>query len=95
MAGLKAKATGSEEVAVIGRVAYLDTPDGFGTSRLAAAVERTLEVAATARNWNTVLKLQALAEERSWKLKREAEDRASRGGHHQSNGSDRLRRSGG
>ena len=64
VAALAAKTTGTERVAVISRVAYLHTPDGFGNSKLAAVVERTPGVAATARNWNTVLKLQALARER-------------------------------
>ncbi len=40
---------------------YLHAPDGIGRSRLAARAEKLLGVAATARNWRTVLKLRALA----------------------------------
>lgn len=39
------------------KVFYLHTPEGFGSSKLAARVEKLLGVAATARNWNTVRKL--------------------------------------
>ena len=39
---------------------YLYTPEGFGRSKLASAVERHLGVAATARNWNTVKKLESV-----------------------------------
>lgn len=62
VAALEAKATGSERFAFAGRVLYLHTPEGFGTSKLAPVVERTLDVAATARNWNTVLRLHAMAQ---------------------------------
>lgn len=40
---------------------YLHTPDGLGKSKLATQVERRLGVEATARNWNTVLRLWTLA----------------------------------
>ena len=40
-----------------GKVFYLHTPEGFGPSKLAARVEKSLGVASTARNWNTVCKL--------------------------------------
>jgi uncharacterized protein (DUF1697 family) len=53
---------GRERVRVSGREAYLVYPDGVGRSRLTAAlIERHLGTTGTARNWNTVLKLQALA----------------------------------
>ncbi len=56
--------TPSEKFHLVGNVFYLFTPDGIGRSKLAAKAERCLGVAATARNWNTVAKLQAmLAEE--------------------------------
>ncbi|MFD8546154.1 DUF1697 domain-containing protein [Streptomyces sp. NPDC059649] len=46
-----------------GRELYLWCPDGIGRSKLAALVSRTpLGVTATARNWNTVTKLLALAD---------------------------------
>jgi uncharacterized protein (DUF1697 family) len=48
---------GSERFKLIGKVFYLNTPDGFGPSKLAGRVEKSLGVAATARNWNTVCKL--------------------------------------
>ena len=43
-------------------VLYLYTPDGFGTSEVSKALDKVLKVPWTARNWNTVLKLQAMAE---------------------------------
>ncbi|RCS24536.1 DUF1697 domain-containing protein [Phyllobacterium salinisoli] len=51
-----------ERVAVVGSAAYLHTPDGAGISKLAKSVERLLKVPATARNWNTMRKLQEMAE---------------------------------
>jgi uncharacterized protein (DUF1697 family) len=59
---LAAVAKGGERIAVIGKVAYLHTPNGFGTSKLAEKFDKGIGVANTARNWNTVLKLQELAE---------------------------------
>lgn len=52
---------GAEEYALRGKVFYLHAPEGIGRSRLAAAIERALGVPATARNWNTVAKLVAMA----------------------------------
>lgn len=43
-------------------VAYLHTPNGFGTSKLAEKFDKSLGVVNTARNWNTVLKMHALAQ---------------------------------
>lgn len=54
---LEANRTNSERFKLAGKVFYLHTPDGFGPSKLAARVEKSLGVAATARNWNTVCKL--------------------------------------
>jgi uncharacterized protein (DUF1697 family) len=51
----------SESYALKGKVLYLSTPDGFGTSKLAARIERALGVPATARNWRTVTMLLELA----------------------------------
>lgn len=50
-----------DRIAVRGKVAYLHTPGGFGTSKLAERFDRDIGVANTARNWNTVLKLVELA----------------------------------
>ena len=36
---------------------YLHAPDGIGRSKLAASIEKTLQVPTTARNWNTVQNL--------------------------------------
>jgi uncharacterized protein (DUF1697 family) len=58
---LRALQAASEDFALHGRVLYLHAPDGIGRSRLAAGAERALGVPVTARNWNTVRKLAALA----------------------------------
>lgn len=53
---------GPETIHVAGRDGYLIYPDGQGKSKLTnALLERKLGVAGTARNWNTVLRLAALA----------------------------------
>ena len=47
-----------------GREIYLYYPDGQGTSKLTnAVIEKKLGTRGTARNWNTVLKLAAIAAE--------------------------------
>ena len=54
---------GREVVRASGRHAYITYPDGIGRSRLTnAVIEKHLGTRGTGRNWNTVLKLQALAE---------------------------------
>jgi uncharacterized protein (DUF1697 family) len=59
---LQAAISGREVVRVDGRHAYIVFPDGVGRSRLThALIERKLETRGTGRNWNTVLKLAALA----------------------------------
>jgi uncharacterized protein (DUF1697 family) len=59
---LRAAISGRERVEAVGADAYLVYPDGIGRSRLTTAlIERTLGTRATGRNWNTVLKLAALA----------------------------------
>jgi uncharacterized protein (DUF1697 family) len=59
---LQAAITGPELVRADGRQAYIVYPDGIGTSRLTnALIEKRLGTRGTARNWNTVLKLDALA----------------------------------
>ena len=53
---------GPETIHIAGRDAYLIYPEGVGRSKLTnALIERKLAFAGTARNWNTVLKLAALA----------------------------------
>ncbi len=60
---LTAAITGPELVQSSGRQAYVVYPAGIGDSRLTASLlDRTLATRGTARNWNTVLKLGALAE---------------------------------
>src|SRR5215471_18503338 len=60
---LRAAITGPEMVDGDGQQAYIVYPDGIGRSRLTAAlIERKLATRGTARNWNTVMKLAALAE---------------------------------
>jgi uncharacterized protein (DUF1697 family) len=58
---LRASVAGREVVRADGSHLYLFYPDGIGRSRLTAAViERAAGTRGTARNWNTVLKLDAL-----------------------------------
>jgi len=53
---------GREVVRSNGREAYVVYPDGIGRSRLTnAVIEKSLGTRSTGRNWNTVLKLAALA----------------------------------
>ncbi len=60
---LQAAITGPEVVRATGRHAYIVYPNGIGRSRLTnALIERKLGTRGTGRNWNTVLKLRALAE---------------------------------
>ena len=60
LAALRDGIVGRERVELAGRTAYLVYPDGVGRSRLTAAlIEKRLGTRGTARNWNTVLKLQA------------------------------------
>jgi uncharacterized protein (DUF1697 family) len=58
---LRAIKTDTERFVLKGRVFYLHTPNGFGTSKLAERAERLLGVDATARNWRTVKTLLAMA----------------------------------
>ena len=58
---LKALAVEGDQFAVVGDVAYLHTPRGFSNSKLSAKFDKGIGVPNTARNWNTVLKLECLA----------------------------------
>lgn len=62
VAALSKAISGREVVRVEGRQAYAIYPDGIGRSRLTTAlIEKHLGTRCTGRNWNTVLKLDALA----------------------------------
>jgi uncharacterized protein (DUF1697 family) len=59
---LEAAIVGPECVRAIGSVLYAVYPDGAGNSRLTnRLIESKLETRCTARNWNTALKLAAMA----------------------------------
>ena len=61
---LRALAGGSERLEAVGRELYAWHPDGVARSKLwAGLAARTLGVPATARNWSTVERLLALADE--------------------------------
>jgi len=49
-----------EEITIVGKVAYLHTPHGFGKCKMAEKFDKWIGVTNTARNWNTVLKLAEL-----------------------------------
>lgn len=67
---IQALAVGAEEVKVLKgppsarfgvyHVCYIHTPNGFGTSNMAAKFDKWVGVVNTARNWNTVLKMREL-----------------------------------
>jgi len=57
---LRSHAVEGEDVQVIGAVAYLHTPHGFGRSKLAEKFDKGIGVTNSARNWNSVLKLEEL-----------------------------------
>jgi uncharacterized protein (DUF1697 family) len=59
----QAAITGPEIVRCDGRHLYMYFPDGQGNSKAGIVVGKALGVTGTARNWNTVLKLAALAAE--------------------------------
>lgn len=59
---LRAFAKAGERIEVVGKVAYLHTPDGFGTSKLAEKFDKGIGVPNTARNWNTVIALAKMAD---------------------------------
>src|SRR5262245_37263166 len=53
-------AAAGEGFEVVGKVAYLHTPNGFGRSKLGEKFDKGIGVVNSARNWNTVLKLMEL-----------------------------------
>lgn len=52
-----------EAIEIVGNVAYLHTPNGFGRCKMAEKFDSWIGVTNTARNWNSVLKLAELARE--------------------------------
>jgi uncharacterized protein (DUF1697 family) len=62
VAALQKAIVGREVVRAVGRHAYIVYPDGIGRSRLTMAlIEKKLGTRGTGRNWNTVMKIDALA----------------------------------
>ena len=57
---IRALAVKGEDIKVIKDVAYIHTPNGFGTCKMAEKFDKWIGVTNTARNWNTVLKLAEL-----------------------------------
>jgi uncharacterized protein (DUF1697 family) len=57
---IRAYAVKGEDIKIIGSVAYLHTPHGFGPSKMREKFDQWIGVTYTARNWNTVLKLAEL-----------------------------------
>ena len=57
---IRALVVKGEDLKVINGVAYLHTPNGFGTCKMAEKFDQWIGVRNTARNWNTVLKLAEL-----------------------------------
>ena len=55
--------SGPEELHIIGQEVYIYYPEGIGRSKLTNTfLEKKLKTMGTARNWNTVLKLQKMME---------------------------------
>jgi len=54
---VRACAVKGEDIRIVGKVAYLHTPNGFGRCKMAEKFDAWIGVTNTARNWNTVLKL--------------------------------------
>jgi uncharacterized protein (DUF1697 family) len=52
-----------EELHLVDRELYMYFPEGMGRSKLPPMLDRTFKIPGTARNWNTVMKLLAMAEE--------------------------------
>jgi uncharacterized protein (DUF1697 family) len=66
LAALQAAVSGPELIRAHGRELYVRYPAGQGRSKLTnAVIEKKLATRGTARNWNTALKLDALARART------------------------------
>ena len=60
---LRSTIRGREKIAAVGRHLYIVYPDGMGTSKFnGTRIEKCLATHGTMRNWNTLLKLAALAD---------------------------------
>lgn len=57
---IRALGVKGEDLKIINGVAYVHTPNGFGTCKMAEKFDPWIGVTNTARNWNTVLKLAEL-----------------------------------
>jgi uncharacterized protein (DUF1697 family) len=57
----RAAIVGPERLHADGRHLYMTFPNGMGNSKAVVVIDRKLAARGTARNWNTVLKLAALA----------------------------------
>ena len=61
---IKMTYTGPEEIHIVGKEAFIYYPEGQGRSKLTNTfLEKKLKTVGTARNWNTVLRLQKMMEE--------------------------------
>jgi len=75
--GLKALLvrTGGRESFAIGEgVVYLHAPDGFGTSKFAAGMEKACGMPLTVRNWRTVETLGEMSDAAAWEKKKDIRD---------------------
>ena len=62
LAEIRKAYSGPEEIVISGKDVYLYYPEGVGRSKLTSALlDKKLQTHGTARNWNTVLKLQELS----------------------------------
>ena len=57
---IRALGVKGEDLKIVDGVAYIHTPNGFGTCKMAEKFDKWIGVTNTARNWNTVLKLSEL-----------------------------------
>lgn len=62
MQALENVAATGERFRLTGDNFYLHAPNGIGRSKLAAKVEKAMGVAATARNWNTIIKIRNMVD---------------------------------
>ena len=60
---LRSVHAGPEEFHLSGRELYIYYPEGMGRSKFPALISKTLKIAGTSRNWNTVTKLAEMAAE--------------------------------
>lgn len=63
LAGLREVKKDSEQFELKENAFYLYAPDGVGRSKLVSKIDRLIGVSTTGRNWRTVRKIRAMAEE--------------------------------